>query len=97
MRLERLTTDRLAAGGSTSGEDVPADLLGSVLARDLFVGGARWSKGRRLSAADLALFAASPPAGLDGVTVIVLEEGDLHEDEQVLVFSESLLPGLKIA
>lgn len=81
MRLERLTTDRLAAGGSTSGEDVPADLLGSVLARDLFVGGARWSKGRRLSAADLALFAASPPAGLDGVTVIVLEEGDLHEDE----------------
>lgn len=28
---------------------------------------------------------------------LVSEGGDLHEDEQVLVFSESLLPGLKIA
>ena len=28
---------------------------------------------------------------------LVGEGGDLHEDEQVLVFSESLLPGLKIA
>jgi len=81
VRLERLTTDRLAAGGSTPGEGVPADLVGAVLARDLFVGGARWSKGRRLSAADLALFAASPPTGLEGVTVIVVEDGDLHEDE----------------
>ena len=28
---------------------------------------------------------------------LVCEGGDLQEDEQVLVFSESLLPGLKIA
>jgi hypothetical protein len=28
---------------------------------------------------------------------LVSEGGDLHEDEQALVFSESLLPGLKIA
>jgi hypothetical protein len=28
---------------------------------------------------------------------LVGEGGDLHEDEQVLVFSESVLPGLKIA
>ena len=28
---------------------------------------------------------------------LVTAGGDLHEDEQVLVFSESLLPGLRIA
>ena len=28
---------------------------------------------------------------------LVSEGGDLHADEQVLVFSESVLPGLKIA
>jgi Arc/MetJ-type ribon-helix-helix transcriptional regulator len=28
---------------------------------------------------------------------LVGEGGDLHEDEQVLVFSESVLPGLKLA
>ena len=80
MRLERLTADRLAAPGSASPEAVPPDLVGAVLTRDLSVAGERWSKGRRLSAADLARFASSPP-GDDGVTVIALEAGDLHEDE----------------
>ena len=44
VRLERIVA------GSPPVRD---DLVGAVLARDLVVGGARWSKGRRLSAADL--------------------------------------------
>jgi len=75
VRLERLT----------AGRRPPATLVGSVLARDLVVGGARWSKGRRLSAADLDAFVATPPRGVDeGVTVIVPGQGDLHEDEAAL-------------
>jgi len=75
VRLERLT----------AGRRPPATLVGSVLARDLVVGGARWSKGRRLSAADLDAFVATPPRGVDeGVTVIVPGEGDLHEDDAAL-------------
>ncbi|HEY8439628.1 MAG TPA: molybdopterin-binding protein [Candidatus Limnocylindrales bacterium] len=85
MRLERLTAARLAApagaaAAAAASEGVPVELIGAVLTRDLVVDGGRWSKGRRLSAADLARFAASPPAGVDGVTVIVPEAGDLHED-----------------
>jgi len=38
----------------TPGRRVPARLAGSILARDLVVSGARWSKGRRLTADDLA-------------------------------------------
>ena len=74
MRLERLTV-----GGRP-----PDGLVGSVLTRDLVVGGRRWSKGRRLSAADLDAFTATPPAGVEAVTVLVLESGDLHEDEAAL-------------
>ena len=81
MRLERLTPERIASGAARTAEGVPGDLVGAVLARDLVVGGGRWSKGRRLSAADLAAFAAAPPTGGDSVTVILLDPGDLHEDE----------------
>jgi len=81
VRLERLTADRLAEAAGAAPEAVPGELLGAVLTRDLLVGGERWSKGRRLSAADLARFASSPPGGVDAVTVIALEPGDLHEDE----------------
>jgi molybdenum cofactor cytidylyltransferase len=84
VRLERLTAARLAArpgAGPASAEGVPAELVGAVLTRDLVIDGARWSKGRRLSAADLARFAASPPTGVHEVAVIVPERGDLHEDE----------------
>ena len=75
MRLERLTPGRRP----------PAALAGAVLTRDLTVGGARWTKGRRLSAADLVAFgAATLPAALASVAVIVIEPGDLHEDEAAL-------------
>jgi hypothetical protein len=62
-----------------SGEEV-------VLARDLRVGGERWSKGRRLSDSDVACLAtpsvaAEPPGP---VTVLVLEPGDVHEDAAAL-------------
>jgi hypothetical protein len=65
-----------------------------VLTRDLTIGGERWSKGRRLSPADLDLMGAPRHEGDSGprlrglaageavhVTVLVLEPGDLHEDE----------------
>ena len=71
------------------GERPDAGLVGAVLTRDLQVAGQRWPKGRRLSAQDLADLAR--PAGtvvggrrdLDeaGVTVLVPEPGDVHEDE----------------
>ena len=43
----------------TPGRRVPARLVGSILARDLVVSGTRWSKGRRLTADDLAALAAA--------------------------------------
>lgn len=55
-----------------------------MLARDIVVGGQRWTKGRRLSDADLAAWAADPSLGVGPVTVIVLEDGDLHEDDAAL-------------
>jgi len=69
-------------------------LVGAVLTRDLSVGGERWSKGRRMSRADLDLLAAPRHEGDSGprlrgmaageavdVTLLVMEPGDLHEDE----------------
>ena len=87
MRLERLTP-----------RSRPADqLVGSVLARDLTVAGARWSKGRRLSAADLAAFGSETlPASIESVTVIVPEAGDLHEDDAALRLAAAVAgPGLE--
>jgi molybdenum cofactor cytidylyltransferase len=58
-----------------------ADLAGAVLTRDVRVGAVRWTKGHRLTADDLAALAADPswlPEA--GVTVVVPEAGDLHED-----------------
>jgi hypothetical protein len=84
VRLERLVGGRPAS---------PA-LEGSVLARDLVVGSARWSKGRRLTAVDLDAFAAATPA-VGPVTVIVMEPGDLHEDEAALRLAAAVAgPGL---
>jgi hypothetical protein len=57
--------------------------VGAVLARDLTVDGERWSKGRRLSEADVHCL-ASPAASVSPpgpVSVLVLEPGDVHEDE----------------
>jgi hypothetical protein len=60
-------------------------LAGAVLTRDLRVGAERWPKGRRLSPDDLAALAADASAIPEaGVTVLVAENGDLHEDEAAL-------------
>ena len=58
--------------------------MGAVLARDLVIGGNRWSKGRRLTSADLAAFDADPSLGVGAVAVLVLDDGDLHEDDAAL-------------
>jgi hypothetical protein len=80
VRLERLTPGRRP----------PPALAGSVLARDIVVGGQRWTKGRRLSDADLAAWAADPSLGVGPVTVIILEDGDLHEDEAALRLADAV-------
>lgn len=85
MRLERLTPGRRP----------PVELVGAVLARDLVVGGARWSKGRRLSADDLAAFASAVPVVGAPITVLILEPGDLHEDDAALRLADAVAgPGL---
>ncbi len=80
MRLERLTPGRRP----------PASLVGAVLARDIVVGASRWAKGRRLSAADLAAWAADPSLGVGPVTVMVLGPGDLHEDDAALRLADAV-------
>jgi hypothetical protein len=77
----------------TPGRRAPARLAGAVLARDLTVSGSRWSKGRRLSADDLAALAAADPG--DPVTILVPEPGELHEDDAALRLAAAVAgPGL---
>lgn len=54
----------------------PGDAEGALLAHGQLVGGTRWSKGRRLSAADIA---TARDAGLATLTVARLEDGDVAE------------------
>lgn len=85
MRVDRLTPGRRA----------PARLEGSILARDLTIGEGRWSKGRRLSAGDLAVLGAADPG--EPVTVLVLEPGELHEDEAAVRLARAVAgPGLSV-
>lgn len=85
MRVERLVP------GRPPGDRDRSRLAGAVLARDLVVGGSRWSKGRRIAAEELALVAAAAPPG--GVTLLVPEAGDLHEDEAALRLARALAGG----
>ena len=61
----------------TPGSRVPARLVGAVLARDLTVAGERWSKGRRLTADDLAAIERSDPG--DPVSVLLPDPGEIHD------------------
>jgi hypothetical protein len=84
----------------TPGEPVSDAAVGAVLVRDLKVGGQRWAKGRRLSPADVERLAH--PAGLEAsrrdggvgrahaVTLLVLEAGDIHEDEAALQLARAI-------
>lgn len=78
------------------GRRPPSDLEGAVLARDLRVGGERWPKGRRLSAADLDALATAPlDLALPETTVLVIEPGELHEDEAAVRLAAAVRgPGL---
>ena len=85
MRVERVTP----------GKRAPARLVGSILARDLTLGGERWAKGRRLSSADLAALAAAP-AGVP-VSVLIAEGGELHEDDAAMRLAAAVAgPGLTV-
>ena len=69
MRVRRITV----------GRPVPEGLAGAVLTRDLRIGGERWTKGRRLSAEDLAAIETAPAGDL--ITVLLLDRADVHEDD----------------
>jgi hypothetical protein len=70
-------------------------LAGSILARDLTIGGARWAKGRRLTPEDLLALAAADPS--DPVTVLIAEGGELHEDDAALRLAAAVAgPGLLV-
>ena len=78
MRVERVVPGRRA----------PGRLEGAVLTRDLTLGGKRWSKGRRLTADDLAALAAADPG--PPVSVIVIEPGELHEDDAAVRLARAI-------
>jgi molybdopterin biosynthesis enzyme len=79
----------------TPGRRAPARLVGSILARDLTVLGERWSKGRRLTADDLAALSVAVPG--DAVTVLVPEPGELHEDDAAIRLAAAVAgPGLTV-
>lgn len=87
--------------------DAAGSLEGAVLARDLVVAGERWSKGRRLSVADLAALAAGAVVRpgpwsdrkrtLVTLTVLVPEPGDVHEDDAAARLAAAVAgPGLML-
>lgn len=89
------------------GQPVRPDLVGAVIVRDLVVGDARWPKGRRLSATDLARLADpatrvdAGPRGLDreepGIGVLVLDASDVHEDDAALRLAAAVAgPGTEL-
>ena len=77
-----------------AGRRPPDGLVGAILTADIVVGGQRWSKGRRLSAADLDAYAAELTAG--SATVLLLDPGELHEDDAALRLAAGVAgPGLE--
>ena len=84
MRVERIEPGRRA----------PDSLAGAILTRDLVVGGERWSKGRRLSTADLEALVSSAS---QPVAVLIPEPGDVHEDDAAAILARLVAgPGLGI-
>ena len=90
------------------GVALDATLAGSVLTRDLSVGGEAWSKGRRLSREDLAALTGSEVlargawagTGRDpgSITLLIPEPGDIHEDEAARRLADAVAgPGVSLA
>jgi molybdenum cofactor cytidylyltransferase len=79
----------------TPGRRVPARLTGAVLARDLVIGGDRWSKGRRLTAADLVALGHADPG--EPVSVLLPDPGELHEDDAAIRLAAAVAgPGVTV-
>jgi Probable molybdopterin binding domain len=77
------------------GRRVPGRLVGAVLTRDLVVGGRRWDKGRRLSATDIGALSAADPG--PPVTLLILEAGELHEDDAAIRLAKAIAgPNLEV-
>ncbi len=100
MRVVRLRPGSVSMGAG--------ELVGAVLVRDLTIDTQRWSKGRRLSAADLACV-SDPSARVDtgprgrepgaapGFTVLVLDEADVHEDDAAVRLATAVAgPGVRM-
>jgi molybdenum cofactor cytidylyltransferase len=81
-------------GQIVAGRRPPDGLVGAILTADVVVGGTRWSKGRRLSAKDLDAYGAALTAGT--ATVLLLDPGELHEDEAAVRLAADVAgPGLE--
>jgi hypothetical protein len=74
----------------TPGTRIPGRLVGAVLARDVTVGGERWTKGRRLSVADLDRLASAPAIQDGQLSLLVLDPGDVHEDDAALRLADAV-------
>ena len=78
MRVERVSL----------GAPLALSLEGGILVHDLTVGEDRWSKGRRLSAADFVRLRASAVRDARGdaqvITMLMADPGELHEDAAAL-------------
>jgi hypothetical protein len=72
VRIERISPGRRAS----------ERLAGGILTRDLKIGGQRWRKGRRLTPDDLLALATADPG--PPVTVLLVESGELHEDDAAI-------------
>ncbi len=75
------------------------EMVGAVIVRDLVVDGSRWSKGRQLTADDLAALArpgAVSPT-IETLTLIIPGPDDLHEDAAALRLAAAVAgPGLTL-
>lgn len=69
------------------GECSVADAVDGLLVHTVRVGGKRWSKGRRLSAGDVAELQAE---GMDAVTIACLEADDIHEDAAAAAIGQAV-------
>ena len=91
----------------TPGTPLPRGVDGAVTVRDLVVGGERWPKGRRLSAIDAERL-ADPSVAVDAgararpgapgtITLLVLERGDVHEDDAAVRLAAAVAgPGTRL-
>jgi hypothetical protein len=80
------------------GRRPPPESIGAVLTRDLRVGGERWAKGRRLTAADLEALSGAPLDLASGeTTLLCIDPGELHEDEAASRLARAVCgPGLRL-